>query len=133
MRYAIFAAVVVLAMPSMATAADKCADPQDQMTMNECAAASFAASDKQLNELYKQIVGRLKDDSDATKLLIHAQREWVNFRKAECAFQSSGGGSGSQMTELMCANDLTQKRAKDFERYLNCEEGDLSCPVPAGD
>jgi hypothetical protein len=36
------------------------------------------------------------------------------------------------MVAAMCADGLTQSRLKDFERYLKCEEGDMSCPVPAG-
>jgi hypothetical protein len=35
------------------------------------------------------------------------------------------------MIELLCRDGLTQNRIKDFQGYLNCEEGDMSCPVPA--
>jgi hypothetical protein len=31
----------------------------------------------------------------------------------------------------LCRDSLTQARSKDFESYLHCQEGDLSCPVPA--
>jgi hypothetical protein len=29
-----------------------------------------------------------------------------------------------------CRNELTQARIKNFNTYLSCEEGDMSCPVP---
>jgi hypothetical protein len=29
-----------------------------------------------------------------------------------------------------CLAGLTAARAADFRRYLACEEGDLSCPLP---
>jgi len=132
MKFAILATMVAWAMPSIALAADKCADPQDQATMNECADASFKANDKKLNALYRQIETRLKDDPETIKLLVQAQRDWVKFRDAECAFRTSGGGSAAPMVAALCANGLTQSRLKDFERYLMCEEGDMSCPVPAG-
>lgn len=133
MKTAILTAVVVLAMPAFAFSQDKCADAEDQATMNECADASFKESDKKLNELYKQIEARLKDDADTKKLLVQAQRDWVKFRDAECNFQTAGSAGGSVVPMLisMCMHGLTQSRVKDFEGYLNCEEGDLICPFPA--
>jgi len=133
MKAATLTAALILAMPPFAFAQDKCADAEDQATMNECADASFKESDKKLNELYKQIEARLSDDADTKKLLVQAQRDWVKFRDAECSFQTAGsaGGSAIPMLIAMCMDGLTQSRINDFEGYLNCEEGDLSCAVPA--
>jgi uncharacterized protein YecT (DUF1311 family) len=134
MKTAILTAAMVLAMPAFAFAQDKCYDDaKDQAALNECADAAFKKSDKKLNELYKQIEARLKDDADAKKLLIQAQRDWVKFRDAECNFQTAEAAGGSMMPMLVaqCMDGLAQARAKDFEGYLNCEEGDMSCPVPA--
>jgi uncharacterized protein YecT (DUF1311 family) len=135
MKTAILIAAMVLAMPAFAFAQDmnKCAEAEGQATMNECADAALKKSDKKLNELYKQIETRLKDDADTKKLLIQAQRDWDKFRDAECSFQTAGAAGGSLVAFLItsCKDDLTQARVKDFEGYLNCEEGDLSCPVPA--
>jgi uncharacterized protein YecT (DUF1311 family) len=134
MKTAILTAAMVLAMPAFAFAQDKCYDDaKDQAALNECADAAFKKSDKKLNELYRQIETRLKDDADAKKLLIQAQRDWVKFRDAECSFQTAEAAGGSMMPMLIaqCMDGQTQSRVKDFEGYLNCEEGDLSCPVPA--
>ncbi|WP_265517240.1 lysozyme inhibitor LprI family protein [Nitratireductor luteus] len=133
MRIAIPTAAMILAMPALAIAQDKCADAKDQATMNECSNAAFKESDKKLNKLYKQIEARLSDDADAKKLLVQAQRNWIKFRDAECSFQTAGAAEGSVMPMLiaLCMDGLTQSRVEDFEGYLNCEEGDLSCPVPA--
>lgn len=116
-----------------AQAADNCANANDQATMNECTDKAFRASDAELNMLYKQIQGRLKDDPDTAKLLVAAQRAWVGFRDAECEFSSSGVAKGSiyPMTVLQCHDGMTQQRIKDFQIYLKCDEGDTSCPVPA--
>jgi uncharacterized protein YecT (DUF1311 family) len=46
--------MLALATPSLVLAGDKCADPQDQATMNECAGASLQANDNELNALYRQ-------------------------------------------------------------------------------
>lgn len=135
MKTAILTVAMALAMPAFAFAQDmnKCADAEDQATMNECAEAAFKESDKKLNGLYKQIEARLKDDADTKKLLVQAQRDWDKYRDAECNFQSAGSAGGSVVPFVIasCKDDLTQSRIKDFEGYLNCDEGDLSCPVPA--
>ncbi|MEO5322656.1 lysozyme inhibitor LprI family protein [Mesorhizobium sp. CC13] len=116
-----------------AQAADNCANANDQATMNECADKAFRASDAELNTLYRQIQGRLKDDPGAAKLLVAAQRAWVGFRDAECDFSSSGVAQGSiyPMTVLQCHDGMTRQRIKDLQNYLKCDEGDTSCPIPA--
>jgi len=134
MKTVMLTAAVVLAIPAFAFARDKCANAKTQTAMNECAYASFKKSDKKLNKLYKHIEARLKDDADTNKLLVQAQRDWVKFRDSECDFQTAGaaGGSVRPMLVAMCMDNLTKSRIKDFGGYLKCEEGDLSCPVPAG-
>ncbi|MER9250710.1 lysozyme inhibitor LprI family protein [Mesorhizobium sp. M0598] len=119
MKTAILTAALALAMPAFAFA--------------EGADAAFKKSDKKLNELYRQIETRLKDNAETRKLLVQAQQDWVKFRDAECSFQTAGSAGGSVMPMLIaqCMDGLTQSRVKAFEGYLNCKEGDLSCPVPA--
>ncbi|WP_428429581.1 lysozyme inhibitor LprI family protein [Pararhizobium sp.] len=131
-RTLLLAALAMLATGT-ARAADDCANAQDQTTMDVCASDAFKKSDKQLNGLYKEIGTRLKDDTDKTKLLVAAQRAWVAFRDAECSFSASGvsGGSVYPMIYSLCLDGLTQTRVKDLQTYLACEEGDMSCPVPA--
>jgi hypothetical protein len=107
---------VVLAVPAFAFAQDD---------------AAFKESDKKLNELYKEIEARLKDD-DTKTLLVQAQRDWIKFRDTECSFQTAGAAGGSMMPMLtaQCMDSLTQSRVKDFEAYLKCQEGDPGCPFP---
>jgi uncharacterized protein YecT (DUF1311 family) len=136
MRFSVaatFSALGLLALVTSAAAADNCADAQDQATMNQCADKAYKASDAKLNKLYRQITGRLKDDRDAAKLLVAAQKAWIAFRDAECKFSSSGatGGSIYPMTLAQCLDGVTQDRIKSLQAYLNCPEGDTSCPVPA--
>jgi len=133
MRTILLATAMMLAIPAFAFAQDNCSAAEDQATMNECADAAFKEADKKLNELYKQIEARLSDDAETKNLLVQAQRDWVKFRDAECSFQtaSAAGGSVMPMLTATCMESLTQVRVEAFEGYLNCEEGDLSCPVPA--
>jgi uncharacterized protein YecT (DUF1311 family) len=128
------AALGLALMPLTAANAEDCGDVQGrQAGMNDCYGKQFKKSDAELNKLYKQIQGRLKGDAGTMKLLVTAQKTWVAFRDAECNFQSSGseGGSARPMIVLMCLDGLTRSRIGDFKGYLKCEEGDMSCPVPA--
>jgi uncharacterized protein YecT (DUF1311 family) len=127
---------LVLAVPlfaGAAQAADDCANAQDQATMNQCAGKDFVAADKKLNDAYKQIEGRLKDDAASKKLLVDAQRAWVAFRDAECNFQGGPidqAGTIYPMVVANCQTSLTNDRLSDFKTYLNCPEGEINCPVP---
>ena len=108
-------ALTAMFFSGSALASSDCENAQDQATMNKCANDDFAKADKQLNAHYREIEKRLADD-------------------AECNFSASGtaGGSVHPMTVAKCREKLTTERNKQFSEYLNCEEGDLSCPVPSG-
>lgn len=116
----------------LAEAAIDCANASDQATMNQCAGQDFKAADKELNTVYQQISGRLKDNPDGKKLLVSAQRAWLGFRDAECKFSSSGvtGGSVYPWVYSSCLTGVTKVRVEALKQYLKCEEGDMSCPVP---
>lgn len=93
----------------------------------------YQEADAELNQLYQKIESRLADNHDAKQELIKAQRAWIAFRDAECRFAASGVEGGSAYPEVYqsCQEDLTRARVANFDDYLNCEEGDLGCPVPA--
>ncbi len=131
------AGLIFLALAGVAPCAwaDDCIKAPDQTSLNECAAKAYKRADAEFNTLYEQIVGRLKGEGDLTKTratLVSAQRAWIAFRDAQCAFVGSGVAGGSIQPTIVanCLADLTHKRMNDFKAYLNCEEGDLSCPLP---
>ena len=109
-----------------------CAD-QTQRGLDVCADAAYKKAEAGLNGAYKDILRRLKDDGDKTKLLIAAQKAWLGFRDAECAFSASGvmGGSIYPMVVSLCLEEVTKARIKGLSVYQKCEEGDTTCPVPA--
>ncbi|MBY8936104.1 lysozyme inhibitor LprI family protein [Pseudomonas fluorescens] len=125
-------ALTPLLFTPFAHAAVDCANASDQATMNQCAGRDFKAADKELNTVYQQITGRLKDNPDGKKLLVSAQRAWLGFRDAECKFSSSGvtGGSVYPWVYSSCLTGVTKVRVEALKQYLKCEEGDMSCPVP---
>lgn len=128
---------ILIAMFAVATAsasyADQCMDEAEtQSAMNACAQQAYQASDEQLNKNFHEIRQRLGDDTATRNLLRDAERAWIAFRDAECSFAASAtaGGSAYAMVYDMCLADLTQERVKNFRNYLECEEGDMSCPLP---
>ncbi len=128
--------VVLAAGPSgrSVSAAETCdKSSSSQADLNECYGKAYKKADSELNAIYKQINERLKDRPATAKLLVAAQKAWIAFRDAECNFSTSASAEGSiyPMTQAICLEGLTTRRIDELKNYLGCEEGDLSCPVPA--
>jgi uncharacterized protein YecT (DUF1311 family) len=119
------------ACPDLATAQD-CGGAASQAELSMCADADYRAADAALNVAYREVEARLADLPDTRHLLVAAQRAWIAFRDASCAFAASGveGGSIYPMILSQCLAGTTRDRTADLAAYLDCAEGDLSCPVP---
>jgi uncharacterized protein YecT (DUF1311 family) len=100
--------------------ADECDNPMDQSTMNACAQDAYRKSDAELNALYKKVQSRNKEDGEAGKLLIAAERAWVAFRDAECAFDAAPntGGSIYPLVYFGCLDRLTRARIDQLNQHL---------------
>ncbi|MDM2968899.1 MULTISPECIES: lysozyme inhibitor LprI family protein [unclassified Citrobacter] len=120
-------AALLLSAPALA---DDCANASTQMEMNTCAAAQFQTADKKLNETYQNALKRAEPPQ--RDLLKKAQIAWIALRDADCALVSSGteGGSIQPMIASQCMTDKTDEREAFLASLLQCEEGDLSCPLP---
>jgi uncharacterized protein YecT (DUF1311 family) len=103
------------------------------MELDVCTDQQFKAADTALNQTYAEIQKRLADDADGKKRLTVAQKAWIGFRDAECDFQTFNAKDGSiyPMIVSECLTAMTKKRTEELNVYLNCEEGDLTCPLPA--
>lgn len=117
---------------------DPCFDKaQTQAELNQCAGNAYKRADSELNRLYQQITARLKGDDAARQRLVDAQRKWLQFRDAECAFQTLGtaGGSIQPMNVSSCLTELTRARVTQLQNHLDCAktagEGG-ACTVPPG-
>ncbi|WP_353644394.1 lysozyme inhibitor LprI family protein [Mesorhizobium sp. WSM2239] len=120
-------------LSSSAAVAQECdRSDESQAGVNICAHEDYKTVDAKLNETYGEIMKRLSDDPDGRKLLQAAQRAWIAFRDAECDFSTAGSQSGSIYPTLMsgCLQSLTEARTEQLGGYLECDEGDMSCPVP---
>lgn len=122
----------LLLLPLPALAAEDCSRLATQLEMNTCAGRNLDVADAALNDAYRKIVVRLAQDTEAIGQLRAAQRAWIAFRDAECAFAASSveGGSIYPMIHADCLREATEARTAALHTYLDCAEGDLSCPLP---
>jgi uncharacterized protein YecT (DUF1311 family) len=134
MRAPMVLAGMLLAAPLLAgpAAARDCGNAISQGDMTACAADGLREADATLNDLYRQIMARLRDNQPARQALQDSQRAWIGFRDAECAFATvnSRDGSVAPMLVAQCRQRLTALRVAQLRDYLHCSEGDLGCPVP---
>ncbi len=114
-----------------ATSTD-CAKAATQTAMDACAGAAFKSADAEMNAVYRQIIERLKTSDETKRLLVASQLAWLRFRDAECAFSANGVKGGTIYPTIVenCRKGLTAERLRQLKTYLNCEEGDMGCPVP---
>jgi uncharacterized protein YecT (DUF1311 family) len=134
MRLMVLSACLAVLAAAPAARAQECDRNDDsQQMMNICADADYQAADARLNKTYKDLVG--EDDEKTNKLLQAAQRAWISFRDAECAYSTadSEGGSIHPLEVSQCLTELTNERVKQLTSGRNCQEGDASCSSPDED
>lgn len=117
---------------STSALADECASASTQTDLNACTAQQYQAADKKLNQTYQAAMKRAA--APQKELLKKAQQAWIALRDADCAFAGSGseGGSVQPMIINQCMSEKTTEREAFLASLMQCEEGDLSCPLPPG-
>jgi uncharacterized protein YecT (DUF1311 family) len=123
--------------PAAATSApaasdDKCMDnAQSQAAMNECASNSYGAADKELNQVYQQVLRKYAKDTVFLGKLKAAQKAWLAFRDAELAARfpdsdTTHYGSVYPMCASSELESMTRKRTEELRAWLKgTEEGDV--------
>lgn len=119
-----------LVSSGLVIAGDTCDNANTQAELTQCAGQAYQATDDELNEVYQALVSKLDNNSTSLERLRVAQRAWINFRDAECAFESSAveGGSAQPMVRYGCLETMTKARTERLQEHTDCGEGDLSCP-----
>lgn len=123
--------IAVLAATLVAAAAAQAQDCDRQQTQAEierCLTDRYKAADRQLNQAYQALRGRLS--APQKELLKASQTAWIRFRDLECEFAISGAGGGSIARVLapQCLTQRTELRTRELQAHANCKEGDMSCP-----
>lgn len=110
-----------------------CDDPQSNAEEGQCAILRFNKSTAAIDAVYKKIISGLDTDiakakadgddvflnsaSNNKKLLITAQRSWVQFRIDHCTsttWNEWAGGSGQTVTFYGCQTEMTKARMKEL-------------------
>lgn len=132
-RVFLSACLAVLATAPVAKAQECDRNDDSQQMMTICAGADLATADAKLNTTYQSVLGEA-DDKGKT-LLKTAQRAWVAFRDAECAYstQASEGGSIHPMEVSQCLTKLTENRIKQLAATSTCSDSDVNCASPDED
>jgi len=131
-RLAAFVLVLVAALPSGSIGSlaqiQGCAGAQTQTEMNECAAREYKKHDAAMNDIYQQLLAKLKDPKQK-EMLVEVERAWIAYRDKFCAFQSGEtvGGTIHPLIETNCLDEKTNVHTAELSRQLHCQEGDPSC------
>ncbi len=93
------------------------ASGQTTLDITRCAGRETAAWDALLNRWYKALRAGL--DPAAARSLRDAQRAWIKFRDADCAFAYElwAGGSMRTVAGAFCQRDRTATRAIELHEY----------------
>ncbi|MEG4679493.1 lysozyme inhibitor LprI family protein [Enterobacter cloacae] len=128
-RFIIAGAALLLSASALA---DECDKATTQLELNTCSAQQYQAADKKLNQTYQAAIKRAA--APQRDLLKKAQQAWIALRDADCNFVGSGteGGSVQPMIISQCLTEKTVEREAFLASLMQCEEGDLSCPLPPG-
>ena len=127
-RTTLLLAALLVAAPALA---DECDNAGTQTELNSCTAKQYQAADKKLNMAWQSALERAGPQQQP--LLKKAQQTWLALRDADCALLSSAseGGSVRPMLVNQCLTEKTAEREAFLVSLMQCEEGDLSCPLPA--
>jgi uncharacterized protein YecT (DUF1311 family) len=103
---------------------------QTQLEMNQEEQNKYLKADKELNNVYNQILKEYKTDTEFIKNLKFAQRNWIQFRDAEMKSkypdrEQGYYGSIHPMCWSIYLTELTEERTKKLKMWLTgIDEGD---------
>lgn len=113
-------------MPVASAQAGDCLDrAQNQVQIDACATADFAAADRELNAVYARIQRDYAHDTAFLNKLRLAQRAWIAFRDAELAARypdadpATAYGSAYPGCAAGVKTELTRARTTQLKRWLD--------------
>ncbi len=80
--------------------------------MVDCLMAQHAHWDKQLTIVYQEAMKNAPPQQRAS--LRDAERAWIKYRDANCAYYAAGEGTIARINAAACLRDMTQKRAQEL-------------------
>lgn len=110
---------------------------ETQAEMNQCAIDEFRNADKRLNETYKELLDKLRNNKTALSKVIAAERAWIAFRDADLAARwPLAPGENPQVLGSVhpfcfyeALTEMTNRRTDEL-RYLSFPLGGDVCGGP---
>ena len=99
---------------------EKC-NQNTTVSIVDCVNKQAKKWDTRLNKSYKALMERSDAAQQAT--LKSAQRQWIQYRDANCQFYALGDGSISQINAAECMRAMTQERTCEIEAANRYEGG----------
>jgi len=130
------AGTVPAATPTAASASsgDKCIDnAQTQTAMDECASNSLQVADKELNQVYQQVLTKYASDKVFIAKLRLAQEAWITFRDAELEARYPASNKSGEYGSVypMCADNeleaMTRQRIEELRMWLKSVKEGETC------
>lgn len=96
---------------------DTCNQASTTLAIVECLNGRTSLWDGRLNHAYKALSEMLKDPSTKgqAEQLKTAQRAWIKYRDANCAYYEFEQGTIRQIEVASCVHDMTQARAIELQ------------------
>ena len=123
--------LTILLALSLAAQDPDCRDPQYQAEMNRCAYLDFQAADRELNQIWPQMIAAARradaeinrefDQAPTSEAALrNAQRAWITFRDEHCTYEGHEARGGSMETMLYegCRATLTRQRIEQLRGLL---------------
>lgn len=99
---------------------EKC-NQSTTVSIVDCVNKQAKKWDTRLNKSYKALMER--SDAAQQAPLKSAQRQWIQYRDANCQFYALGDGSISQINAAECLRAMTQARTCEIEAANRYEGG----------
>lgn len=120
LSFAIWAVLALSPFASHAQSYERCQAEADGIIprLKDCDAAELDRREAVLNKFYKQVLRAVNPGRQAE--LRKAERAWVVFADAECAFRMSAeaGGMNAPLLYNACRLELIARRIDDLQRAL---------------
>ena len=94
------------------------ASSSSALTAQQCQTEELKRADDALNAAYRRLQGVI--DPELKPRLVKAERAWIAFRDAECAYAGPPGRPGDQDA---CIVRETTARAHALQHYVDAENG----------
>lgn len=97
---------------------DECDYAGNQSQMDACAVRDFEIADRELNVIYKELMGSLPESKQ--KALQNEQRAWLKERDPKCRTEANDEAEGGSMWPMLyqsCRATTTQARIKALKKW----------------